>query len=80
VSVNPGYIDTEMNDFQIEALAELWNITPQEARQGMENKTGLGRFADPAEIGSTVAFLASDGAGYITGVPTVVGGGLHPGL
>ena len=80
VSVNPGYIDTEMNDFQIEALAELWNITPQEARQGMESKTGLGRFADPAEIGSTVAFLASDGAGYITGVPTVVGGGLHPGL
>jgi 3-oxoacyl-[acyl-carrier protein] reductase len=80
VSVNPGYIDTEMNDFQIEALAKLWNITPQETRQGMESKTGLGRFADPAEIGSTVAFLASDGAGYITGVPTVVGGGLHPGL
>ena len=80
VSVNPGYIDTEMNDFQIEALAELWKITPQEARLGMESKTGLGRFADPAEIGSTVAFLASDGAGYITGVPTVVGGGLHPGL
>ena len=80
VSVNPGYIDTEMNDFQIEALAKLWKITPQEARQGMESKTGLRRFADPAEIGSTVAFLASDGAGYITGVPTVVGGGLHPGL
>ena len=80
LSVNPGYIDTEMNDFQIEALAELWNITPQEAKQGMESKTGLGRFADPAEIGSTVAFLASDGAGYITGVPTIVGGGLHPGL
>ena len=80
VSVNPGYIDTEMNDFQIEALAELWKITPQEARLGMESKTGLGRFADPAEIGSTVAFLASDGAGYITGVPTIVGGGLHPGL
>ena len=80
LSVNPGYIDTEMNDFQIEALAELGNITPQEARLGMESRTGLGRFADPAEIGSTVAFLASDGAGYITGVPTVVGGGLHPGL
>jgi len=46
----------------------------------MESKTGLRRFADPAEIGSTVAFLASDGAGYITGVPTIVGGGLHPGL
>lgn len=80
VSVNPGFIDTEMNDLQIEALAGLWNITPQEAKQGMESKTGLGRFADPAEIGSTVAFLASDAAGYITGVPTVVGGGLHPGL
>jgi NAD(P)-dependent dehydrogenase (short-subunit alcohol dehydrogenase family) len=80
LSINPGYIDTEMNDIQIEALAGLWGTTPAEAKAQMENQAGLRRFADPSEIGATVAFLASDGAGYITGVPVVIGGGLHPGL
>jgi len=80
VSVNPGYIDTEMNDMQIEALAELWQVTAAEARASMEGQTSMRRFADPAEIGTTVAFLASDAAGYITGVPTVIAGGLPPGL
>jgi 3-oxoacyl-[acyl-carrier protein] reductase len=61
-------------------LAGLWGTTPTEAKAQMENQAGLGRFADPSEIGATVAFLASDGAGYITGVPVVIGGGLHPGL
>ena len=80
LSINPGFIDTEMNDFQIQALAELWGTTPAEARARMEGQTGLRRFADPSEIGATVAFLASDGAGYITGVPMIIAGGLHPGL
>jgi 3-oxoacyl-[acyl-carrier protein] reductase len=35
----------------------------------------LGRLADPAEIASTVAFLASDGAGFITGQTIPVNGG-----
>lgn len=80
LSINPGYIDTEMNDYQIQALAGLWGTTPAEARARMEGQTGLRRFAQPGEIGATVAFLASDAAGYITGVPTVIAGGLHPGL
>jgi len=36
----------------------------------------LGRFGDVAEIASTVLFLASDGAGYITGADVRVDGGL----
>jgi NAD(P)-dependent dehydrogenase (short-subunit alcohol dehydrogenase family) len=80
LSINPGYIDTEMNDMQIEALAGLWQVTAAEARASMEGQTALRRFSDPAEIGTTVAFLASDAAGYITGVPTVIAGGLPAGL
>ena len=35
----------------------------------------LGRFAQPADVGVTVAFLASVGAGYITGQTISVSGG-----
>jgi 3-oxoacyl-[acyl-carrier protein] reductase len=34
------------------------------------------RFSDPAEVGPAVAFLASEQAGYITGVVLPVDGGL----
>jgi NAD(P)-dependent dehydrogenase (short-subunit alcohol dehydrogenase family) len=36
----------------------------------------LGRPAQPAEIAGVVAFLASDDAGYVTGVTIPVDGGL----
>ena len=39
----------------------------------------LGRLAEPEEIGATVAFLASDAAGYITGALIPVDGGLGMG-
>ena len=43
----------------------------------------LGRMADPDEIGSVVAFLASDAASYITATTVFADGGImhsSPGL
>ena len=43
----------------------------------------LGRMAQPSEIATVVAFLAGDGASYITGTSMFVDGGLmhsSPGL
>lgn len=37
--------------------------------------TALGRYGTPAEIATAVAFLASDGARYITGATLNVDGG-----
>jgi len=40
----------------------------------------MGRYGTAAEVGRTVAFLASDGAGYITGQNIRVDGGLMRGI
>ena len=43
----------------------------------------LGRLANPKEIGSVVAFLASDGASYVTATTIFADGGMmhsSPGL
>jgi 3-oxoacyl-[acyl-carrier protein] reductase len=44
----------------------------------MRAEIPLGRFAEPAELGAVIAFLASPAAGYISGVSIPVDGGrLH---
>ncbi len=66
--VAPGPVATDMTAALGEKrIAELANQVP------------LGRFASPEEIAATVAFLASDLAGYITGAVIPVDGGLGMG-
>ena len=40
----------------------------------------LGRPAEPGEIADAIAYLASPGASYITGVVLPVAGGMAPGI
>ena len=61
--VEPGPVDTDMNP----ATGDF--ATTQKAG------TALGRYGRPEEIGATVAFLASKGAGFITGASIAVDGG-----
>ncbi len=64
-AVAPGYIQTEMT-------AAL----PDEVKSGIAGGTPLNRLGDPADVAEAVAFLAGDGAGFITGVVLPVDGGL----
>jgi len=64
--VHPGLIDTPMTAWVMNAP----DILPQVLAQ-----ISLGRAGVPREIGTVVAFLASDEAGYLTGQSVFVDGG-----
>lgn len=49
---------------------------PEGKKAELAAQTPLGRFGEPREMADAVAFLASDEAGYITGVVLPVDGGL----
>jgi len=66
--IAPGFVDTDMT-----------RALPEARRTEIIAQVPLRRYADPAEIASAVVFLASDGAGYITGAVLPVDGGLGMG-
>lgn len=64
--VAPGFIDTDMTSELDEALI-----------QSMLNAVPLARLGKPEDIAAAVNFLASEEAGYITGIVLDVNGGMY---
>ena len=65
-AIGPGTIVTDILDSV---------IADEEARRTILSRTPLGRFGDPAEIGTVAVFLASDYASYLTGETIYPDGG-----
>ncbi len=68
-SVSPGYCETA-----------LVMAIPDEIRAGIVAGIPVGRLGRPDEIARTVAFLAAEDAGFITGANIPVNGGMHMGF
>jgi 3-oxoacyl-[acyl-carrier protein] reductase len=64
--IAPGFIDTDMTRA----------LSPEQTA-ALQQQIPLARFGEPADIAAAVAFLASDAAGYITGVTLHVNGGMY---
>ncbi len=74
VGVGPGAVDTPINKATVADPALL---------NKLNSAIPIGRLAEPEEIASVVAFLAGDGASYLTATTIMADGGLmqsSPGL
>jgi glucose 1-dehydrogenase len=74
VGVGPGAVATPINQGTMNDPAQL---------QKLNHAIPLGRMARPEEIASLVAFLAGDGASYMTATTIFADGGImqsSPGL
>jgi 3-oxoacyl-[acyl-carrier protein] reductase len=65
-----------VNAISPNAETRMIESIPPEKRAELTAAIPLGRFAAPSEIGAAVAFLASEEAGYVTGVVLPVDGGM----
>jgi NAD(P)-dependent dehydrogenase (short-subunit alcohol dehydrogenase family) len=68
-AIAPGIVKTDFN-------AAFWKDPQVETRTS--SMVPLGRLADPEDVAQSALFLASDGAGYITGEVICINGGWKP--
>jgi 3-oxoacyl-[acyl-carrier protein] reductase len=64
--VAPGFIDTDMT-----------KSLPEAARGKLMERIPLGKLGTPEDIAHAVAYLASEGAAYVTGATLHVNGGMY---
>lgn len=65
-SVNPTAVQTELSKF-------IWQS--EKISASLHQRTPLGRFATTREVANAVAFLLSDDAAMVNGIPLPVDGG-----
>ena len=74
-SVCPGYTRTERVDELARSFEESGKGKVKDFYSNIEKAIPEGRLGTPEELAQAVAFLASEGAGYITGIALQVDGG-----
>jgi len=79
-TVCPGHILTKRQEELSISRAAKKNIPMEEYLQEVAHTIPAGRLGRPEELGSTVAFLASEQASYINGVNLLVDGGAAKGI
>ncbi|MBI2311311.1 MAG: SDR family oxidoreductase [Betaproteobacteria bacterium] len=79
-AICPGMVWTDMGRLEAEALS-MAGEAEAAAKARLAEAVPLGqRWAQPAEVGDAVLYLASAMSSYVTGIALPVAGGLAPGL
>ena len=81
VRVSPGWIATEGSIAFAERLSGQQGVSVEAGKQMIMDALGgipIGRPAEPDEVASLIAFVASERAGSITGTEYVIDGGTVP--
>lgn len=65
-AVTPGFIETDMTA-----------VLPDKVREALLERIPLKRLGQASDIAAAVSFLASEGAGYVTGQVLAVNGGMY---
>lgn len=73
--IDPSAVDSAIIDAIAERLSATGDFTAEKYKNDIAESIPVGRLADPKDIASAVAFLASPAAGFITGEALVVDGG-----
>ncbi len=79
-SICPGYTKTERVENLAKDYEQKGSGTVEDFYDNIRKNIPMKRIGTPEEFGKTVAFLASEGAGYITGVALQIDGGFAKGL
>ena len=75
-NVCPGYTRTARLDRLASTVSARTGAKPEEVFAGWEREIPARRLGTPQEFAAVVAFLASEGASYVTGASIAVDGGL----
>jgi meso-butanediol dehydrogenase/(S,S)-butanediol dehydrogenase/diacetyl reductase len=74
-AVCPGYVQTSMQERELNWEAKLRNMTPEQVKAEYLAHVPLGRLETPEDVANVFAFLCSHDADYITGQAINVSGG-----
>ncbi|MGK5084009.1 SDR family oxidoreductase [Bdellovibrionota bacterium FG-1] len=66
-AICPGWVDTEMSEQGIEAMAHIFTKPASEVRQAEMRRVPLGKMSEPREVAALVEFLIGGSQTSITG-------------
>ncbi|HVE21590.1 MAG TPA: SDR family oxidoreductase [Acidocella sp.] len=78
VGLNPGLTETDRVAEGFASVARLEQISLEQARAEAVSRIPMGRMASPEDLANATLFLASEKAGYITGVTVSMDGAQSP--
>jgi NAD(P)-dependent dehydrogenase (short-subunit alcohol dehydrogenase family) len=79
-AVSPGATATERWTRLVEQQARAQGRSPEEFQAEINRQQPLGRIARPEDVADVVVFLASERAGFLTGIAITIDGGASRGV